>query len=103
MELAKVEGTVVSTVKSDRLKGFKLLVLSLLKPDMTPTGNHLVAVDTVHAGVGDVVLAVRGSSARQTSKLERVPADSSIVAVVDSVVYRGKTVFDRSSSYQESS
>ena len=96
MELAKVEGTVVATVKSDRLKGFKLMVLSLVKPDLTPTGGHLVAVDTVHAGVGDVVLAVRGSSARQTTTLERVPADASIVAVVDTVVYKGKTVFERS-------
>lgn len=96
MELARVEGTVVSTVKSDRLKGFKFLVCSLLNPDMTPTGGHVVAVDTVHAGVGDVVLAVRGSSARQTSKLEKVPADASIVGVVDTIVYRGKVVFERS-------
>ena len=95
MELGKVEGTVVSTVKSERLRGFKLLVVGLLKPDMTPTGSNVVAVDTVHAGIGDVVLTVRGSSARQTSKLTKVPADASIVAVVDSVVIRGKTVFEK--------
>lgn len=95
MELGRVQGTVVATVKSDRLKGFKLLVVELLKADMTSTGGFSVAVDTVHAGTGDVVLVVRGSSARQTSKLTTVPADASIVAMVDSVFYRGQLVYEK--------
>ncbi|MBN1349040.1 EutN/CcmL family microcompartment protein [candidate division KSB1 bacterium] len=93
MELARVEGTVVSTVKADRLKGYKLLVIHLLKPDTTPTGSHVVAVDTVGAGNGEIVIAVRGSSARQTADLSNVPTDTSIVAIVDSIEYQGKIVF----------
>lgn len=93
MDLASVEGSVVSTVKSHRLQGYKLLVVSLLKPDMAATGTNIVAVDTVGAGRGEIVLVVRGSSARQTEKLENVPSDASIVGIVDSVVYQGKTTY----------
>jgi len=86
MELARVEGTVVSTVKADRLVGYKLLVVNLLHPDTKPTDTHVVAVDTVGAGAGEVVIIVRGSSARQTVDLANVPTDTSIVAIVDSGV-----------------
>jgi len=95
MDLAKVEGSVVSTVKSERLHGYTLLVVSLLKPDTTATGTSIVAVDTVGAGVGEIVLVVRGSSARQTEKLESVPADASIVGIVDSIVHLGKEMYHK--------
>jgi ethanolamine utilization protein EutN len=93
MDLARVEGKVVSTVKSERLQGYKLLVVSLLKPDTSATGNNIVAVDTVGAGAGEIVLVVRGSSARQAGKLDKVPSDASIVGIVDSIVYQGKEVY----------
>jgi len=96
MELARVEGTVVSTIKAEKLKGFKLLLLNVLEPDTTPTNNYLVAVDTVGAGVGEVVIAVRGSSARQTTNLANIPTDASIVAIVDTIELKGKTVFQKS-------
>lgn len=96
MELARVEGTVVSTIKTERLKGYKLLLINILNPDLTPTGNHVVAVDTVGAGFGEVVIAVRGSSARQTTNLQKVPTDTSIVAIVDAIEYKNKTVYEKS-------
>jgi ethanolamine utilization protein EutN len=96
MELAKIEGNVVSTVKTDRLHGFKLLVVSLLKPDTTPTGTVIVAVDTVGAGVGEVVLVVRGSSARQAAQLANVPSDATIVGIVDAILYQGEQVYEKS-------
>ena len=98
MDLAKVEGTVVSTVKADRLHGYKLLLVNLLQPDTAPTGEHIVAVDTVGAGEGEVVIIVRGISARQAAKLAHVPTDASIVAIVDSVVHKGRQVFEKASS-----
>lgn len=98
MELARIEGSVVSTVKVDRLRGHKLMLVGLLKPDMSPSGTFLVAVDTVGAGVGEVVLVVRGSSARQTDKTATVPTDTTIVGIVDGVVCRGRTVYDKSSA-----
>lgn len=93
MELARVEGTVVSTIKAEKLKGRKLLLVNLLGPDMKATDNYVVAIDSVGAGAGEVVVIVRGSSARQTSSLSNVPTDTSIVAIVDSVEFKGEVVF----------
>jgi ethanolamine utilization protein EutN len=98
MELARVEGMVVSTVKNDRLHGFKLLLVNLIGPDTKPTNNHLVALDTLGAGEGEVVIIVRGSSARQADELSGVPTDTSIVAIVDSVQYNNAITFRKSES-----
>jgi len=95
MDLARVEGTVVSTAKTESLHGYKLLVISLLNPDTTPTGTQIVAVDTVGSGYDEIVLVVRGSSARQAEGLETVPSDASIVAIVDSIAFRGKVVYEK--------
>ncbi|HRV09086.1 MAG TPA: EutN/CcmL family microcompartment protein [Acidobacteriota bacterium] len=102
MELARVEGVVVATAKVDRLHGQKLLVIDLLRADLTPAGTQIVAVDTVGAGVGEVVLAVRGSSARQTDKTAHLPTDTTIVAIVDEVVYRGRCVYRKRDPEKES-
>jgi microcompartment protein CcmK/EutM len=95
MELGRVEGTVVSTAKVDRLKGYKLLLVNLVGPDTKPTSNYVVAVDTVGAGKDEVVIVVRGSSARQAQTLKSVPTDTSIVAIVDSIELKGKVIFDK--------
>jgi microcompartment protein CcmK/EutM len=95
MELARVEGTIVSTAKSERLQGYKLLLLNLINPDMKPTGNFVVALDAVGAGVGEVVIVVRGSSARQAEKLTSVPTDASIIGIVDIVEFKGQIVFEK--------
>jgi len=97
MELARVDGSVVATVKVDRLAGHKLLVVTLIRADMTATDTHLVAIDTVGAGVGEIVLVVRGSSARQTDKTATVPTDTTIVAIIDSIVYHGESVYEKAS------
>ncbi|MCA9732421.1 MAG: EutN/CcmL family microcompartment protein [Deferribacteres bacterium] len=95
MELARIEGTVVSTVKAESLKGRKLLLANLLNADATATDNYLVAIDSVGAGIGEVVLIVRGSSARQTESLGKVPTDSSIIAIVDSIELKGAIVYEK--------
>ncbi|MEA2064505.1 MAG: EutN/CcmL family microcompartment protein [Gemmatimonadota bacterium] len=96
MELGKVVGTVVATRKDEGLQGYKILVVSLLDADMGPSGSNVVAVDSVGAGVGEVVLVVRGSSARVTTGMSEKPVDASIVAILDSVEIGGKRVFDKS-------
>lgn len=101
MELARVEGTIVSTVKADRLRGFKLLLVHLLRPNTEGTDNYLVAVDNVGAGAGEVVIVVRGSSARQTTDLSDVPTDTSIVAIVDSIEMNGDVVFRKNDPEQK--
>jgi microcompartment protein CcmK/EutM len=95
MELGKVVGTVVATQKDEGLKGHKIQVVNLVNSDMGPTGQFVVAVDTVGAGVGEVVLVVRGSSARVTTGMNAVPVDACIVAILDSMEIEGKRVFDK--------
>jgi len=85
MILAKIVGTVVATRKDDRLVGTKLLLARPIDPAGAAHGNHLVAVDTVDAGVGETVLIVSGSSARMAAGLKDCPVDAAIVGIVDTV------------------
>lgn len=85
MILAKIIGNVVATSKDERLVGHKLLVAQPIEPDGSASGNHLVALDTVDAGDGELVLIVSGSSARMASGLKDVPVDAAIVGIVDAV------------------
>ena len=83
MQIARVIGDVVTTVKDANLSGIKLLVLQPLDPDGNPTGRTLVAVDAVGAGVGETVFFVRGKEASFPFHPVEVPADAGIVGIVD--------------------
>ncbi|MBE2201112.1 MAG: EutN/CcmL family microcompartment protein [Anaerolinea sp.] len=87
MRLAKVIGTVVATRKEDSLIGFKLLVIEEIDPrEERPINNRLVAVDTLGAGEGDIVLWVQGGAARVISDEHRkAPLDVAIVGIIDAV------------------
>jgi len=92
--VAKVVGTVVCTQKDDKLVGSKLqVVVPLHAATLALDGKPLVAVDAIGAGVGEVVLIVSGSSARQTSKTKDTPVDAVIMAIVDSLEMDGKLVY----------
>jgi microcompartment protein CcmK/EutM len=87
MILAKVVGTVVSTRKEDTLVGFKLLLVQEVEPeDESVVGEKFVAVDTLGAGISDLVLVVRGGGARVISDVHRnAPLDAAIVGIIDTV------------------
>jgi ethanolamine utilization protein EutN len=85
MILGRVVGTVVATRKDERLTGAKLLLVRHVDPHGKDEAAHVVAVDTVDAGLRDKVLIVTGSSARMASGLKDVPVDAAIVGVVDEV------------------
>ncbi|HBU12349.1 MAG TPA: ethanolamine utilization protein EutN [Clostridiales bacterium] len=96
MQLARVVGSLVSTKKSDKLLGMKILVLVPLSTDtLEDAGAPFVSIDTIGAGEGEVVMCVAGSSSRQTDLTENTPVDNSIVAIIDSVSIRDKKVFDK--------
>lgn len=84
MLLARVAGTVVASNKEPRLAGLKFLMLELIDVDNKPTGGHVVAIDAVGAGVGEVVMYASGSSARQTEATHERPCDAVVMAIVDS-------------------
>ncbi len=100
MIFARVTGTVVCTLKDEKLVGFKLLLVQPVDLKNEPRGNPLVAVDTVGAGEGELVLVVQGSSARQTVRTQERPVDASIFAIIDSVEEGGRRVFEKASDAQ---
>ncbi|MBO1005819.1 EutN/CcmL family microcompartment protein [Pseudogracilibacillus auburnensis] len=96
MIVAKIVGNVVSTNKADRLTGKKLLVVQPVDMvSLEPDGKPLVSIDTVGSGVGEIVMVVGGSSARQTELTKDTPIDSAIVGVIDSIEIDGKETFHK--------
>lgn len=85
MILGRVAGTIVATRKDERLEGFKLLVVQAVEPDGRARDSYVVAVDTVDAGIGELVLVVSGSSARMTTGCADRPVDAAIAGIVDEV------------------
>jgi microcompartment protein CcmK/EutM len=96
MLIAKVIGTTISTIKDEKLHSRKLLILRQTDETGAMFGKPYVAVDTVDAGIGDLVLTAAGSSARQTNLTKDSPVDSVIMAVIDSLEVDGKVVFRKS-------
>jgi ethanolamine utilization protein EutN len=84
MQLARVIGTVVATIKNDSLEGRKLLVVQSLDAELEPQGKPLVALDSVGAGVGELIFWCRGKEASFPFKREDTPTDCTIIAIVDS-------------------
>jgi microcompartment protein CcmK/EutM len=92
-----VVGTVVSTKKDEKLVGTKLQVVESVNIEtLELEGKVLVAVDTVGAGEGELVLIATGSSARQTPITRDTPVDTAIVAIVDSIQLKGEMKYSSS-------
>ncbi len=97
MFLARVVGTVVSTRKSEKLTGVKLLVVDPVDfVHQKGEGKPLVAIDSVGAGEGEVVLVVQGSSARLTETTKDTPVDATIMGIVDYIELEGRRTFAKS-------
>lgn len=92
MELAKVIGNVVATVKIENLGSGKLLLVKSIDENGDMIGNSQVALDTIGAGEEEIVLLVRGSSAR-VSLSNRSSVDLNIVGIVDNIRSNGKVVY----------
>ena len=92
MQLARVIGTIVATAKNESLAGRKLLIVQTLNADLEPKGKPLVALDSVGAGVGELVFWCRGKEASFPFKRDNTPTDCTIVGIVDSDshIYKGK-------------
>jgi ethanolamine utilization protein EutN len=99
MFLARVEGSVVATKKDPSMSGRKLLLVRpQLVDDKDPTkfrpgSNTIIAVDSVGAGVGELVMFCQGSSARLAPNLKDAPVDAVIIGIVDTVDVMGKQIY----------
>src|SRR5437667_8191053 len=100
MFLARVEGSIVATKKDASMNGRKLL---LLRPQLVdekdstkfrPGTNTIVAVDSVGAGLGEMVMFCQGSSARLAAGLKEAPVDAVVIGIVDVVDVLGKQIYN---------
>ena len=86
MTLAKVMGTVVATIKSGDLEGYKLLVLQPVDAQGQPKGRTMVGLDTVQAGEGDTVLIIdEGNSSRMILGNSMAAVRTVVVGIVDRI------------------
>lgn len=83
MQLARVIGEVVSSIKDDNLTGRTMLVLQPIAADGAAAGRTLVALDSVGAGVGEHVFFVRGREAAFPFYPQEPPADAAVIGIVD--------------------
>lgn len=96
MKLCRVIGNVVSTVKDENIRNFKLLIVQPVDfVEHKPYGEPLVAIDAVGAGQDELVLIVQGSSGRMTALTENKPSDCTIMAIVDFIEVEGKLTYSK--------
>jgi len=101
MLIAKVTGSLVSTEKVGSMVGHKLLLVEPYRLDpktrgsLVTTGRSMVAVDTLGAGLGELVLLTQGSSARLTPETKTLPVDTVIIGIIDSVHVDHTSVYDK--------
>ncbi len=84
MQLARVIGNVVSTIKNESLEGRKIMVVQNLNEKLEPFGQPLIALDAIGAGVGELVFWCRGKEASFPFKRDATPTDCTIVGIGDS-------------------
>ena len=84
MIIGKVTGSVVATRKNDKLIGSKFLVIEPLRSMASEiASDKFVAVDSIGAGIGDIVMVARGSAARLACACEDAPCDAAVVGIID--------------------
>lgn len=84
MQVARVIGTVVSTVKNIALEGRKFLIVQTLDAELKPIGGPMIALDSVGAGKGELVFWCRGKEASFPFARDETPTDCTIVGIIDS-------------------
>ena len=85
MDLARVVGTVVCTLKNESLSGRKLLLVQPITETGRDTGKLLIAIDAVGAGAGERVFYVTGKEASFAVLPDHVPSDAASVGIVDRI------------------
>ena len=96
MQICRVIGMTVATIKDEKLVGRKLLIVREADERGQAVGKPYVAIDTVDAGTDDLVLVAAGSSARQTTITKDTPVDAVIMAIIDTLDVNGATTYRKS-------
>jgi ethanolamine utilization protein EutN len=89
MRIARVLGNVVCTIKNPELHARKLMVIQPLDGSLKNTGKPMIAIDSVGAGPGEIVIWCRGQEAAFPFSPENVPTDCTITGIIDRVNNEG--------------
>ena len=96
MVLGRVVGTVVSSHKEKKMEGIKFLLVEKIDPvSLKGKNDFVVSMDTVGAGINEIVFYASGSGARQTSLTQGMPTDSAVIAIVDYIEKDGAYTFQK--------
>ena len=95
MQLARVIGTVVASVKDPSLREAKILMIQPLTDDLKPSGGPIAAIDSVQAGPGDLVHWVTSREACYVLPDWFSPIDAGITGIVDAVTQEDKGISDK--------
>jgi len=110
--LGRVRGHIVATAKDPSMKGQRLIIVEPLKVDYEDpaaaankvqadktsggkfevTGRAIIAIDTLGAGEGQLVLVSQGSSARMAEGMNKVPVDAIVLGIVDEAHVMGRKI-----------
>ncbi len=93
MNLARVRGTVVATMRSDKVEGARWLLVEDCDQGGAGRGEYLVALDMVGANRDQLVLLTQGSGCRWTYRTDDRPMDTLVVAIVDLIDQGGRTTY----------
>ncbi|NEO97186.1 MAG: EutN/CcmL family microcompartment protein [Symploca sp. SIO2E9] len=100
MQIAKVRGTVVSTLKEPSLRGVKFLLLQFLDQEGELLPKYEVAADSVGAGIDEWVLVSRGSAARQVGENTQRPLDAMVIGIIDTVSVGNHILYSKKDQYR---
>ena len=92
MKLCKVIGFATASIKREGLSSYKLLILKPIDDGGRPTGESFLAVDTVGAGLSEVVAVTTGSPAAYALADRSLPVDAAVIAICDHVTINKKEI-----------
>jgi carbon dioxide concentrating mechanism protein CcmL len=95
MQIAKVRGTVVSTYKTESLRGIKFLLVQFIDEQGQPLPKYEVAGDLVGAGVNEWVLVSRGGAARTEAGMGSRPLDAMVIGIIDTVNVDNRSLYSK--------
>lgn len=92
MKLCKVIGFATASIKREGLSPYKLLILKSIDDSGHPTGESFLAVDTVGAGLSEVVAVTTGSPATRALADNTLPVDAAVIAICEHVTINKKEI-----------
>ena len=86
MRFGRVTGNVISTIKHEKLKSIKLMIVQPLDPDGKVIGKEEIVGDFLNAAVGSLVIwGADGQIISEAMGVENIPLRGSIIGIIDKI------------------